>query len=256
VSYRSLARKEIYVATNFRATVAVARSNETGAYLGVAWPEKAWTIQTNSFAQNGALLFDFDLTGEQLALIEGLRCGGDLVFTLKVHCEVGNGQDIVAGEDEIRYNVNSSGWIATMKQFGVDRLIVLEVELPKGGADLESAVSLLRRARGELDAGNYDGVVQQSRRAIESVEKALKLSDEIKAAMERFSRGDRKGMSKRARSLVVNEAALHYTHPAHHVDEDGAAFKFGRRDAAFMLALASAVVSNATAFRDAPQQAE
>ena len=62
--------------------------------------------------------------------------------------------------------------------------------------------------------------------------------------METFARGDRKIMSKSARALVVNEAALHYSHPAHHVDEDGQTFDYGRRDATFMLALASAVVAN------------
>jgi hypothetical protein len=244
VQYQSPARKETFVAHNFRATVTVSRSHEGGAYLGIAWPESAWALRTATYAQNAALLFDFDLRSEQLALIEDLRGGGDLVFNLHFLCEVSHDNDTQRGDDDVRYYVNKSSWIACMKQFGLDRIVLLEVDLPDEVGSLQAAVSLLKRAREELDAGNYDGVVQQCRRAIESVQKSLKLKPAINAAMETFARGDRKTMSKSARALVVNEAALHYSHPAHHVDEDGQTFDYGRRDATFMLALASAVVAN------------
>jgi hypothetical protein len=244
VQYQTPARKEVFVARNFRATVTVSRSHESGAYLGIAWPESAWTLRTGTSAQNSTLLFDFDLRNEQLAMIEELRGGGDLVFNLHFLCEVSHEDDIQRGDDDVRYYVNTSSWIACMKQFGLDRIVLLEINLPNEAGSLQAAVSLLKRAREELDAGNYDGVVQQCRRAIESVQKALKLKPAIKAAMETFARGDRKTMSKKARALVVNEAALHYSHPAHHVDDDGQTFDYSRRDAAFMLALASAVVAN------------
>ncbi len=158
-------------------------------------------------------------------------------------CEVSSGDDIARGDDDVRFHVNKSSWIACMKQFGQDRIVLLEVEIPTEDGDLKTAVSLLKRAREELDAGNYDGVVQQCRRAIESVQKALKLKPAIIVAMETFAK-DRRRMTKRERALVVNEAALHYSHPAHHVNEEGETFDYGRRDAAFMLALASAVVAN------------
>jgi hypothetical protein len=243
VQYQSPARKEIFVARNFRATVTVSRSHDGGAHLGTAWPESAWALRTSTFAQNGSLLFDFDLRNEQLALIETLRCGGDLLFNLHFLCEVSSGDDIARGDDDVRFHVNKSGWIACMKQFGQDRIVLLEVDLPTEDGDLKTAVSLLKRAREELDAGNYDGVVQQCRRAIESVQKALKLKPAINAAMAAFAK-DRRSMTKIARALVVNEAALHYSHPAHHVDDEGETIDYGRRDAAFMLALACAVVAN------------
>lgn len=244
VQYQSPARPEVFVARNFRATVTVSRSHQGGAYLGIAWPEGAWVLRTCTFSNNAAILFDLDLRSEQLALIEELREGGDLVFNLHFLCEVSIGDDIARGDDDVRFYANQSSWIACMRQFGQDRIVLLEVDLPTEDGDLKTAASLLRRAREELDAGNYDGVVQQCRRAIESVQKALKLKPAIDAATEMFTRGDRKKMTKRARALLVNEAALHYSHPAHHVGEDGEMFDYGRRDAAFMLALASAVVAN------------
>lgn len=122
------------------------------------------------------------------------------------------------------------------------------IRLPTGDGELETAVSLVKHAREEIDSGNYDGAVQQCRRAIESVEKALNLGAEIQLAMDAYCKaGERRKMTKRARSLAVYEAVLHYAHLAHHVDEDGRTFDYGRRDATFMLALASAVVANATA---------
>lgn len=244
VQYQLPARKETFIARNFRATVTVSHSHEDGAYLGIAWPESAWSVRTGSFAQNAALLFDFDLTSEQLTLMEDLRGSGDLVFNLHFLCEVSNGDDVVGGDDDVRFYVNRSSWIAVMKQFGRDRIVLLEVDLPTEAGEIKTAVSLLKRAREELDAGNYDGVVQQCRRAIESVQKVLKLKPAIRAALETFTRGDRRKMTKKARALVVNEAALHHSHPAHHVDDDGETIDYGRRDATFMLALASAVVAN------------
>jgi hypothetical protein len=243
MNYQTIHRKDTYIARGFRATVAVP-SLKPAAYLGIAWPETAWTVRTGPFVQNATLLFDFDLTNDQLALIENLRGGGGLIFSLRVLCEVSIGDDIVSAYDDVPFNVNQSAWIACMKQFGQDRIILLEVDIPAEDGALKTAVLLLKRARAELDAGNYDGVVQQCRRAIESVQKALKLKPAIRVAMQTFTQGERKKMTKRARALVINEAALHYSHPAHHVDEAGEAIDYGRRDATFMLALASVVVAN------------
>ena len=51
-------------------------------------------------------------------------------------------------------------------------------------------------------------------------------------------------MTKRAPALLVSGAALHYCHPLHHVADDGETIDYGRRDASFMLTLASAIVAN------------
>jgi hypothetical protein len=148
----------------------------------------------------------------------------------------------------VQFPVNASAWKNILAQLGTDRLVLLEVEMPDGkDSELQSAVELLRKARGELDAGNYDGVVRLCRMAIESTRKVLALESAIDNAVRLFCQGNRKSMSKVQRGYLVSEAALHYTHLAHHVDEEGATHDYGRRDATFMLAIASAVVSNAVA---------
>jgi hypothetical protein len=244
VEYDTPPREERYIARNFRAIVDVSINTGKPMHLGTSWPESSWVLGTGRFVNQAAVLFDFDLTKEQLALIERDRNGGGLLFSLRILCEVSIGDKIESGYDDVRFSVNQSAWIDCMKSLGLDRIVLLEVELPLDSAGLDSATKLLKKARLELDAGNHDGVVQQCRLAIESVQNALELKPEINTAMQMFSGGDRKKMNKKERALVVNEAARHYAHPAHHVDADGQVFEYGRRDATFMLALASAIVAN------------
>lgn len=246
VQYATIARKEQFFAHNFRALVSVSQTHEGGGHLGTAWPESAWIIRTGPYTDQQAILFDLDITGEQVALIEDLRAGGDLIFRLKFLYECQGEAGLERGNAELQYNVNKSAWIDCMKQFGLDQIVLLEILLPAEQGPLATAAGLLAKARAELDAGNFDGVVQKCRLAIESVQKTLELQPHIQAAVAAFGR-DKTRMSKQDRALVVQEAARHYAHLAHHVDESGRTFDYGRRDAAFMLALASAVVSNASA---------
>lgn len=245
VEYATVARKEKLVARNFRAIVYVSRTPHDGRKLGFAWPESSWIVRTGLFTDARAILFEIDLLPDQVALIENLRAGGDLVFKLQFLCEVDSGIDLESGSVEVLFNVNKSAWVACMKQFGLDRIVLLEVELPTFGGKLKTAVDLLKRAREELSAGNYDGVVQKCRLAIDSAQKVFKLDGEIQAALTAFGPGGgKRAMTKRSRALVIAEAARHFSHPALHVDDEGATFDYGRRDAAFMLALASAIVSD------------
>lgn len=123
-----------------------------GAYLGIAWPESAWTLRTGTSAQNSALLFDFDLRNEQLAMIEELRGGGDLEFNLHFLCEVSHEDDIQRGDDDVRYYVNKSSWIACMKQFGLDRIVLLEINLPNEAESLHLPCIIPVRRRDRLPA--------------------------------------------------------------------------------------------------------
>jgi hypothetical protein len=102
--------------------------------------------------------------------IEDLRAGGDLVFKLKLLYESQGDAGPERGSAEIQYNVNKSAWIECMKQFGLDRIVLLEIALPPERGALATAANLLAKARAELDAGNFDGVVQKCRLAIESVQ--------------------------------------------------------------------------------------
>src|SRR5689334_10971954 len=111
VGYTTPSRKERFVAHNFRAIVDVGRARNEWQRLGIAWPENAWHISTGEFTNSAAILFDLDLRGEQLALIERLRAGGDLVFKLRFLCDVDNGRNLDGGDVEVEAHLNKSGWI-------------------------------------------------------------------------------------------------------------------------------------------------
>lgn len=248
INYRTVAwPNKIFIARNFRADVSVVtQSLQNETFLGRAWPENAWTVSTSPHAYDGSILFILEVTPEQLALLESARAGGSFRFEILVQCEVDDRSGIVHGSYErVQFTINASAWIDILRQLGTDRVILLEVEIPDTNIpELQSAVALVRRARREIDAGNYDGAVRECRMAIESTRKALGLTGAIDAAVRLFCEGKKKSMTKIQRGHLVCEAALHYTHLAHHVDDEGARHEFGRRDAAFMLALASAVVAN------------
>lgn len=83
--YATIARKEQYFARNFRALVSVSRTHEGGKHIGTAWPESAWFMRTGPHTDQQGILFDIDIASEQIALIEDLRAGGDLVFKLRFY---------------------------------------------------------------------------------------------------------------------------------------------------------------------------
>lgn len=233
------------VARNFRADTTLVGQDGGQIYIGMAQPENAWVMQATNTSKAGHYAFRINLTDEQLEKIETLRAGGDLQFLLFMMCDVSGGREALSAFDDIRIHVQRSAWLEVMKSFGVDRRVVLEIDLPdlKSGA-LPSAVHGLRRARTELDAGNYDGVVRECRIALESVRLAFKLDDPIRQALAQYVGNERRQMTKGARALLLNEFAMHYAHLAHHPDDEGQRVDFGRRDAAFALAIASAVVAN------------
>jgi hypothetical protein len=251
VRYDALGREQVMIAGGFRAIVTASLPSQRSNYLGTAWPESPWVIRTTQYGdRNRVILFHLDLSDAQISAIENLRLGGDIPFDLRVMCEVSAGVDVTYSADNVRFLVNKSEWFACLNAFGLDRTVLLEVVIPTPEGRLGAAAKLLQRARRELDVGNYDWVVQEGRRAVESVHNVLKRAPAIPIAVEHYrgTREVREAMTKSGRALVVAAAAKHYSHLAHHVGKsDGEAFHFGRRDASFMLALASAVVSNAMA---------
>ena len=235
------------VARNFKGTVVVV-CGATQSYLGSALPENSWALQATTTPRDGQYNFRIDLRDSDIERIEALRNGGDLQFRMQVMCEISGGPEPVPAQDDVWINVDRAAWIDVMKQFGLDRRLLLEVDFPQtGNAALRTAVERLHRAREEHDAGNHDGVVRECRLALESVKNTLRLDEEIKNALAQYCGSGRRGMSKRARALVLHELAMHYAHLAHHPDEGGETVDFGRRDAAFALAFTSAVVANSTA---------
>lgn len=195
--------------------------------------------QTFSIALNTALVH----------AIEEARKGGNIELKLNLvasgyHSQYGQ-QAII---DDISYGANLSDWARILNELGHGDVIVLGVHLPTGkeATPLRAAIEFLHQANKYLKNGEYDAVVARCRLAIESAQTVLGDEDVTKAAMSLYQK-QKASMSTLQREQMIREAVRHYAHPAHHVDSEGGTELYGRSDATFLLTMAAAVITRASA---------
>jgi hypothetical protein len=127
--------------------------------------------------------------------------------------------------------------------------LLLCVELPQvtAGGPLSSAVKEIRRAHSDLLAGRYDTAVGRARMVVELIDDVIGTELDRAEIIKSYgtNRESRERMSKRARADLVRLAIRHYTHLAHHVDDEGLVGSFGRHDAQFVLAATAAALWDA-----------
>lgn len=235
--------------------------------LGQGLPMYPQIIKTYSFPNEHTMQLMVELTAEQFALLEESRSGGSLTFKLDLRCRCsGNVGSDPAIESTpfnltyqtwtpektfcqaiIDYEVPIKEWQKVLKDLDFLDLMVFSISFPSklAPANLQPAQRMLRQAQEHFLHGRYDDVVSLSRKLMESVRDALGQKPAIEAAVQKFK--DHKGsMTKAERSLMVQEAIRHYSHPAHHVGKDtGSPEWYSRDDAVFVLATSSAVFAEA-----------
>jgi hypothetical protein len=238
-----------------------------------ARPELPMALQTFGWVDRKHAGFLVDLSPQQLADLEQQRGGGGLRFALTVSALAGRVitgasaqeaplsmlADIELTSDVLTYSMGMSDWVRLLNNMDFRQTMVFSVQFPAGTASkpFGAAQVLLEQARERLLQGQYDAVVSLARKIMESIAAAAGEADQVRAATNKFrdSREARESMTKRERGLVVQEAVRHYTHLAHHVDEvDGASEWYSRADAVFVLALATAVFSDALARHSIDQE--
>lgn len=249
--------------------VSCSAKREPPKLLGRGFPMYPQVIKTYSFPNDTSMQLMIDLTAEQFALLETARAGGNLAFKLDVRCHCSGyvGADPVPGPDAFRptyqtwtpeknicnavidYEVPIAEWQKVLKELDFLDLMIFTISIKSKLApeNLQPAQRMLRQAQEHFLHGRYDDVVSITRKLMESVRDALSQKPAIDAALQKFK--DKKGeMSKSERSLLVQEAVRHYSHPAHHVDkETGSPEWYNRDDAIFVLATGSAVFAEALA---------
>ncbi len=226
-------------------------------------------IKTYSFVHDNTTQLMVKLTAEQFALLEESRSGGNLTFKLDLKCLCsGNvGANLAPGSDPVHpvyrswapekafcqaiidYEVPVKEWQKVLKELDFLDLMVFSISFPSkvAPANLQPAQRMLRQAQDHFLHGRYDDVVSLSRKLMESIRDALGQKPAIDAALQKF-KDHKASMNKAERSLLVQEAIRHYSHPAHHVEEDtGSPEWYSRDDAMFVLATSSAVFAEAIA---------
>jgi hypothetical protein len=234
--------------SNLAALVSCAGPTGPMRYLGRAYPEVPLRVRNQAYPQIHSILFDIDQTPALLAALERSRAGGELKFSVDLVGEgVQNGTWIPV-KDTLTYISHISEWSRVLNEFGYAELLVFGVLIPQApqGDRFRAAGELLRRAYEDLVNGRNDDVVSRTRKLIEHVWVANETTMAATgAAVAKYNSTERKKMTKLERALFVQEAVRHYAHPAHHVEASGSESWYSSTDAAFTLALASAVLSEA-----------
>lgn len=235
---------------SLRLVVSVGADRHKQTFLGFASAERPQEIRTNTHGHWTAMLFDLPLTAEQFFALEDLRGGAGLLFNLKLQGLARTANDQEVCEEQLVLSVESSAWTRILSDLALAEIVPIGIHLliDPPGPTLKQAAEILKGAYRALVAADYEKVVSDCRRALESVRTIMDTKGGTDAAMKAFSGNgsEKRSMSKFDRQLVVAEAVRHYTQLAHHVDPTGTKQYYSRDDATFILSIAAAYVSNAS----------
>lgn len=230
------------------AVVRCAGAHSPPKYLGRAYPEAPIWLRNLEHPQPTSYLFELDLTAAHLAALEHERGGGELSFEVELHATATQQEQHVLTTAILTYTSHLSEWSRVLNEFGYADLMVIGIPIQRGGAPdlLGDARDRLSRAYQDILHGRYDDAVGRARKVIEGIWAVTGADKDAALAAKEYFAGDRKKMTKDQRALFVQEAVRHYAHPPHHVEDDGNDAWYSAEDAAFTVALASAVLAQAS----------
>lgn len=231
--------------TDMCARVSIGTKVGAVALLGTAYPERPIVLTPSQYSDKACVLFDLDLSPQQMFELEKLRGGGDLYFQMEMMGLASGPRDNFPVHDTIAKLVTLSDWRNVLGDMDYADILVLGFEIPNGkeGTLAADAARCLRQAQENLLRGRYDTVVAQCRLAIEGVHVATGDASAASASAARYANGkERKLMTKSERSLFIGEAVRHFAHLAHHLHSDGTQETFSRADAQAILACTVAFV--------------
>jgi hypothetical protein len=218
--------------------------------LAIASPETSWWTHTTDDPRREFLSLYVDLASEQLEALERLRRGGPLSFQFDLRMLVrSEARGTQPGFDKLGFEANVSEWSRVLQQLGYLECLLVSLELPIAvPEELRNALAQLRAAHQDLIAGRYDSCIGRCRIAMDALEAVVGYGSAVADVRQAFaSKNEREAMAKRARADLVRLAVRHYTHLAHHVDDNGAPESFSRQDALFILSATAGAVWDATA---------
>ncbi|MEO6917624.1 MAG: hypothetical protein ABI171_01005 [Collimonas sp.] len=239
---------------NVRLRISAGAKHSDLHFLGMAETASSFTIQPNQHSQQQELLFELNLTPQQLFALDEIQNGAGLYFTVHLYGETVGMSGTLPAHDDINHHVTLSDWARVLHELNYADILVIGVALPRVMQDskMYPAVTLIRQANEDLHSGRYDAVVTRCRLALDSVYAAMTEKESVNVAIEKF-KTKKRTMTKFERELLIVEAARHYTQPAHHVDDDdGNPEWYSRSDALLILGVAAAAVCSAVSRAAAP----
>lgn len=225
----------------FHKTTAKVYVGSENAFIGVAAPEQPKTFRPNVNPQKGGLLYEMLLSSDSLEEIEKLRAGKDIDFRVDISGEYHDEYNQLCTLESIRYKANQKEWIEALKSMGFKGGIIFELPMDiHPTAEVKTALAAIEKAKEHLYYGNYDDVVAKSRIALESIIKNWGKIDSVRSS----AKTNKKGMTKQQRFFHAVDQIVHFTHLAHHPDEDGEYISFTRSEAVFVLGSTVSAISS------------
>lgn len=229
--------EEVY----FHKTLAKVYVGKNNCYLGLAIPEQSKTFKPTSHPYKAGLMYEIIISNDSMEEIEKLRAGNDLEFRLDISGEINDGNCQSNNAETVRYTANQKEWIMALKSMGFKGGVVFELPMDINPSDeVASALVSIKKAKEHLYYGNYDDVISKCRISLESIIKSWGKMQSIKGIQGK----GRKKMSKEQRFFNSIDQIVHFTHLAHHPDENNEYISFTRGEAVFVLGATIAAVSS------------
>lgn len=242
---------------DFTGSVTVGRPGSPGIGLGRIFPEHAFWFESGSYANEQHLGMLAELTPHQVEVLEELRMGGPLHFSISYSVLSANwlvdegGTALAPGTeyqsvqrecDMLSHQATQSDWLRVLEEMGYGRFLLFEIPMPgagERGAETPSTAHLIEAQR-HLFQGQYDDVIVDCRRALERFWVEEKLTKEASSIhRKRESGSDR--LPKRGRFLLMHNALKYLTDLAAHGDA-GVIEPFSRTEAVCVLSMVAALL--------------
>ncbi len=217
--------------------------------LGTAYPEQVLIVNTRPTAIRSQANFYIDLDAAQIEIMENLRKGGDLWFTLTISGVVDgpHGPHEATDRSVVPLHVNQKTWIDVLKQMGYGQFVLFEIPIPSPEAskELGQALTSLENAREHFWRGHYDEAIANCRKALEELTNGLGDQAELKKSKDSYcgTRELREDTPIESRFLFIREAVRNITHLAVHAGQSANGAAFDRKDATFVISATAIILS-------------
>jgi hypothetical protein len=212
--------------------------------LGVARGDAKIVLRQNDHACGVQFSLKVLLQPHQINLVENVRAGGDLRFSLRFFARGNIGDGDAGDQDEqgdlsVDVPVAESAWAAQMTMSAADMILLFEVRLPAGldGALAHPAARHLLKAHKLYGSGNWRECVSECRQFAEELG-----GEKLAPALNQFG-SDRRAMTKDERTALLVSALQHYGHIAAHSESRGGDLDYTRAEASLALQISASLAS-------------
>lgn len=191
---------------------------------------------------------ELEMTRARLELLEELRLGGGLEFTIWLRgCLSSISRESPRSNhlphqginEQLHHQVNQSTWLHVLEDLQYQRTMVLEIPLLTEVDGSQAAwVQHLRHAHQAMTQGRWREAVGKCRDVLESFEAATRATDAERPELPKA----RRTWSKSQRYWNLQHAVMTLTHAARHADQLTQAIDWEREDAQAMLLMTASIV--------------